>query len=262
MQRLSVVLASVILASSPMVVFAERVVFDFIPNALSANDMSPDGRFIVGDSDIDGNGFADGTYLLDRSTQVMTALPPLGFDTCQPFRTMAPRLWETSLIPVHWVPTLRRGGRPLEVGKAWGIFRTPALVPVAAIPMRFSGDGSTVVGLSWDGCSGRGFVWTEATGMLELQNLANGNNRASVISADGTIIGGFAQGSFDRTPAVWSNDTSGVLLDPPNGDAQGEIHGIRDDGSVLLGEFTDSIVAPLRHEMDGGPWWLAAGTDR
>ncbi len=118
-----------------------------------------------------------------------------------------------------------------------------------------SGDGSTVVGLSWDGCSGRGFVWTEETGMLELQNLANGNNRASVVSTDGSVIGGFAQGSFSRTPAVWSNDTSGVLIDPPNGDAVGEIHGMRDDGSVLLGEFSsDSGEVPLATK------WIAAPT--
>ena len=37
-----------------------------------------------------------------------------------------------------------------------------------------SADGSVAVGLSWDGCSGRGFRWTEATGMVELEGLANG----------------------------------------------------------------------------------------
>src|SRR5690606_1515466 len=64
-------------------------------------------------------------------------------------------------------------------------------------------DGSTVVGLSWDGCDGRGFIWTQADGMLELEPLANGANRASVISSDGSVIAGFAQGNFNRTPAVW-----------------------------------------------------------
>jgi hypothetical protein len=74
--------------------------------------------------------------------------------------------------------------------------------------------------------------------MVELEGLANGSNRASVISADGSIIGGFAQGSFSRTPSVWYGDTAqGELLDPPNGDALGEVHGIRDDGSLLLGTW-------------------------
>jgi hypothetical protein len=73
--------------------------------------------------------------------------------------------------------------------------------------------------------------------MQELEVLANGGNRASVVSADGTVIAGFAQGSFSRTPAVWSSDTSGQLLDPPNGDALGEVHGISDDGTKLLVEW-------------------------
>ncbi len=52
-----------------------RVVFESIPGALGANDMSPDGRYIVGDTDTNGDGFPDGAYLLDRTTQIMTQLP-------------------------------------------------------------------------------------------------------------------------------------------------------------------------------------------
>lgn len=67
-----------------------------------------------------------------------------------------------------------------------------------------SADGSVAVGLSWDGCRGRGYRWTEATGMQELQFLTpvgSGGDRASVLSADGNLIGGFAQGTQTRTPA-------------------------------------------------------------
>ena len=134
-----------------------------------------------------------------------------------------------------------------------------------------SADGSVAVGLSWDGCSGRGFRWTEATGMVELESLANGKNRASVISADGSVIGGFAQGSFSRTPSVWDGTTAtGQLLDPPNGDALGEVHGIRDDGSILLGNWIaqdDPLGAPraMTWTDNNGTWdrqMIASGSFR
>jgi uncharacterized membrane protein len=95
-----------------------------------------------------------------------------------------------------------------------------------------SADGSTVVGLSWDGCSGRGFIWTLATGMQELQVLGNGGNRATAISADGSAIGGFAQGSFSRTPAYWQPDLSGQLIDI---NEQGEAYNFTADGSLSVG---------------------------
>jgi hypothetical protein len=100
-----------------------------------------------------------------------------------------------------------------------------------------SADGTAAVGLAWDGCSGTGFLWTEAGGTIALESLANGNNRASVVSGDGTLIGGFAQGSFSRTPAIWGAFGNGQLLDPPDGDVLGEVHGINDEGTVLLGEW-------------------------
>ncbi len=229
-------LAILLLAILPVVASAERVTFEMITGALSANDMSPDGRFIVGDSDIDGNGSADGIYLLDRTLAVMTSLPFPGLS--------AVAVSDDGTYVVGDIPD--PSGTGTNVAGRWtaangwqslGHLDNAGACPSRSDSYEISADGSTVVGLSWDGCSGRGFVWTEATGMLELRNLANGNNRASVISADGTIIGGFAQGSFSRTPAIWSNDTTGELLDPPNGDAVGEVHGIRDDGSILLGNF-------------------------
>ena len=68
--------------------------------------------------------------------------------------------------------------------------------------------------------------------------LANGGNRASVLSADGTIAAGFAQGSFSRTPAIWdASGADGSLLDPPAGDVVGEVAGMSDDGTILLGNW-------------------------
>ena len=95
-----------------------------------------------------------------------------------------------------------------------------------------SGDGTTVVGLGWKNCSGRGFRWTQATGMVELQSLVNGNNRCSAISGDGSALGGFAQGTFNRTPAYWDASTAGVVLDP---NFEGEVYGFNEDGSASVG---------------------------
>ena len=46
--------------------------------------------------------------------------------------------------------------------------------PSSSSPYDVNSDGSICVGLSWDGCSGRGFWYSEATGMLELQVLGSG----------------------------------------------------------------------------------------
>lgn len=96
-----------------------------------------------------------------------------------------------------------------------------------------SGDGSTVVGLSWEGCNGRGFIWTEATLMEELEVLGVGQNRASAIAGDGSVIGGFAQSS-NRSPVLWYPDLTGVELDLA---AAGEIYGFNNDGSIGLGNW-------------------------
>ncbi|MHC5115129.1 MAG: hypothetical protein ACYTGP_11965 [Planctomycetota bacterium] len=209
---------------------AQYVTFTPIPDNGNARDMSPDGRYIVGNA----NGEP---YILDRKTGVMTALPGaqnasavsddgtvvLGdVDDPEGIGSNVAGIWEAE--KGSWTPL---GALPNALG-----------CPSRSDGYELSADGSVAVGLSWDGCSGRGFVWTQGTGMLELEPLANGGNRASVVSADGTLIAGFAQGSFSRTPSVWDGTTTlGNLLDPPNGDIVGEVRGISDDGTVLLGSW-------------------------
>ena len=180
---------------------------NFIANALSANDMSPDGRFVVGEA---GTGFMQtGTYLLDAFSNDMRILPPEGFS--------ATAVSDDGTVVVGDVPVpsgigLNDAGR-WTAADGWvsiGHLPNAGSCPSRSDSYEVSADGSVVVGLSWDGCSGRGFRWTADTGMQELQNLANGNNRASVVSADGTLIGGFAQGSFSRTPAIWDEIAGGA----------------------------------------------------
>jgi len=108
---------------------------------------------------------------------------------------------------------------------------------------RCSADGDTVVGLSWDGCSGRAFKWTPTGGMVQLETLGNGGNRASNVSADGEVIVGFAQGNFNRTPAVWLASTG--LAHPAfpfDMDALGEMWAVTPDHGTIVGQYDNAAT--------------------
>lgn len=212
--------------------------YEPIPDALSANDMSPDGRFIVGETDLDGDFLPDGTYIYDTVTEVMTLLPPEGGSATAVSddgsvilggmpdpQSPDPQIGETAAM---W--TASTGWQSL------GYLPNALDCPSRSNGYELSGDGSVAVGLSWDGCSGRGFRWTQATGMQQLQVLAFGGNRASVVSADGNLIGGFAQGTSSRTPAIWNGLLTGETLDPTAG-ARGEVMGMNDAGTIMLGTW-------------------------
>jgi hypothetical protein len=93
-----------------------------------------------------------------------------------------------------------------------------------------SADGSVVVGLAWEGCSGIGFRWEDAE-MSVLTVLEQGNNRASAISRDGEVAAGFAQ-TLSRSPALWWADGTSLAPDP---EVLGEFHAISDDGDLAAG---------------------------
>lgn len=236
--------ATCITAAVSAAAFAEgeTVTIEFIPDAKGANDMSPDGRFIVGLTE------SLRPYLLRTDTMTMNILPLPAYD--------AVAVSDAGKVVLGVMPDPTTGA---EVAALWssltqtwtsiGYLPDAMQCPQLSSAYELSADGKVAVGLSWDGCSGRGFRWTAETGMVELEVLANGGNRASVCSADGNVIGGFAQGSFSRTPAVWDGKGNGTLLDPPNGDALGEVHGINDDGSILLGEWNGDAVMWTGPEM-------------
>ena len=217
-------------------VAADTVTFQMIPNAVGANDLTPDGRYIVGQSpDVIHS------YRLDTFTNEFLQFPQ---------QVDAFAVSDDGSVVLGNIPDPELGD---QVAAIWtvktGVFTSIGYLPTAgSCPSRSAGyelsaDGSVAVGLSWvNGCQARAFRWTESTGMVEMGVLANGGNRASVCSADGNVIGGFAQGSFSRTPALWDGLGTGTLLDPPNGDALGEVHGISDDGNTLLGEWEGQAV--------------------
>ena len=229
MKLTSFALASMVLLPAG-VATAQSVSFEFIPFSSGANDMSPDGRWIVGSSSF-------GPYRYDTVLGERLQLPGVGRD--------AVAVSDDGQVILGTVPDPDDFSRNLAgIWRAstntWediGFLPGALFCPNRSTGYELSADGTVATGLSWDGCNGFGFRWTEEDGMEPLENLANGTNRASVMSADGSIIGGFAQGSFSRTPALWNADGTGILLDPPDGDVLGEVHGISDDGSVILVEW-------------------------
>lgn len=106
-------------------------------------------------------------------------------------------------------------------------------------------DGKVGVGMVWNGCHTEAFRWTDTGGAGSMQILDTlgtpqiaghvPSNRATKVSDDGTMMGGFAMNNPNsRVPAAWRPDGSGFLLDPANM-GQGEVLAISADGSVLAG---------------------------
>jgi uncharacterized membrane protein len=198
--------------------------FTSVPGGFSAVDITPDGQIVVGSGS--GGGYywrwkqdpaptfvgGDGAVAVSDDGSVL-----LGNIDDQVTGAQVAGIW-----------TQATGWQSL------GYLPFALQCPSLSSAYDLSADGTTAVGLSWDGCSGRAFRWTQATGMVEQQPLASGGNRASVISAAGELVAGFAQGTFNRTPAVWNPDGSGSVWNP---DLQGEIRGTDKAGTVVLGSL-------------------------
>jgi len=195
-----------------------------LPDASWANDVTPDGEIVVG-TWVGGSGFI-WRWRVDPAPTIIPGMDAVGVsddglvvagNTTHPTTGQKVATRWTSATGVQLLGTVGGGsGCGLDLSSAYDI----------------SGDGSTIVGLAWIGCKAYGFRWTAATGMQALQYLANGLNRCSAISGDGSALGGFAQGTFERTPAYWAPDTSGFVL---NANFQGEVWGFNQDGSLSVG---------------------------
>jgi uncharacterized membrane protein len=194
-----------------------------LPDGTWANDITPDGRYVVG-------GSAGGGFIWDWKN-----------DPAPTFITGGNDITAVSDDGTVLVGCMDDPGTGAEVAAMWtqangwvslGFLPNALSCPSKSNAYDVSGDGNTVVGLSWDGCSGRGFKWTAANGMEELEVLGSGGNRATTISGDGTAIGGFGQ-TTARAPAYWdASDLSGELYDPA---VTGEVNGINGDASVSVG---------------------------
>jgi hypothetical protein len=243
----------------------DSVVFTQLLGVDSATDLSPDGRFYVGDTD------TTGPYIYDNVTQTMTLLPDVNGSSAVAVSDdgkVVLGTWYEEFNPGQWAQVACRWTEQSGQWTSLGFLPSAGFCPSRSNGYELSGDGTVAVGLSWVGCSGRGFRWTEATGMVELESLLNGANRASVVSADGNVIGGFAQAAT-RTPVAWGGTGVGVVLDPPSGAALGEIEGINDSGTIMLGGFNTKATkftngGTVRTQIGAGsllPGWVGHPMD-
>ncbi len=208
---------------------AQLVKFELLEETFSALDLTPDGQHVVG---VLSNG---GAFLWSRAAGY-TPLGGIAAFAVSDDGTVVLGSIDDGVAPqdVAAIWTAADGWQSLGTLDGTGTTCGSS----SSSGSELSADGSVAVGLGYTNvCSGTGFRWTAEEGMVPLEFLANGSNRAAAVSGDGTLIGGYAQGTFRRTPAIWSADGSGQLLDPPNGDVQGEVRAISDDGTILLGEW-------------------------
>ncbi len=203
-----------------------------LPGDAWAVDVTPDGNVVVGTA----NNFQtikDGFIWRWREEPAPTIIPGGDMVAVSDDGTVvAGNIFDASIghmVAARW--TAATGWQSL----GWlpdALNCTDPIDPSAAYDI--SGDGTTIVGLSWaTGCNARGFRWTAATGMQELQKLTTGSNRCSAISGDGSTMGGFAFGGFSgRTPAYWAANTSGAVIDST---LSGEVHGLSENGNLSVG---------------------------
>ncbi len=99
-----------------------------------------------------------------------------------------------------------------------------------------SADGKTVVGMQWyPSWTVKAFKWTEDEGYEMIGGTITSNSRANGISADGSVIYGWAEPLGPRTPVVWYNDEI-IYIDNNKG---GEAFGASVNGTYVTGNLDD-----------------------
>jgi hypothetical protein len=209
-------------------------------------DVTPDGRTaLFGDV----STFENRLWFVDTVKHTAEHRTSTG----DPLRTFATGISQTGAVtalhgePVRagvwtreagWtdLPTPHAAGCDQDIGAAWDI----------------SADGNVVAGMSWNGCAVEAFR-SDPSGMTRLELLgerigaggdAPPDNRATVISDDGSTAAGFAMMAMvDRAPALWRADGTGEVLERSAEDAPGEVLSINANGSVLAGlDGNDGVV--------------------
>jgi len=198
----------------------------------AALDVSADGATVVGTTD--GAVFrwseVTGVEILSPSDWLHTHTAGVSDDGTQIASTVyhassglyEPSRWTEGL---GWEPL---GGLPGQTPPedAWGS------------GYDISGDGSLVVGLGWHtNYRAEAFQWTQGVGMVGLGKPPNNSSRASAVSRDGHVVGGFYEhesGGY-RRPARWTDGGPVDLILGP--DDPGEVSGVSSDGTYLTGEW-------------------------
>jgi probable HAF family extracellular repeat protein len=223
-------------------------------SAAAAQDVTPDGQVVVGTSD--GRVFrwteAGGVEFLSPSDWAYTLKAAVSDDGS----TIASTLVDTADNLVSAARWTQAGGWTF-LGCLPAVPPTPDPLPQCSTGYDISGDGSVIVGLAWHGDTYRAeaFRWTEAGGMVGLGQPTGASSRASAISADGSVIGGFYEHESwgMRRPVRWvGGGASDLFIDPYT---MGEVSAISTTGELLSGEalLLDSNGFPIP------PWTMTKG---
>ncbi len=215
-------------------------------------DLTPDGTLAV----VEDPGTSE-VFFYDVATDTLTLETTVG----NPARDFSTAVSATRRLSAHHDVPVQAG---VWDGAAWTDLPSPFAAGCGeedvAAAWDLSADGTTIVGMAWEGCSPAAMRWTLGTdGMITsttLERLGSSPgslgpvNRATVISDDGRVAAGFAQTEMvDRWPAVWRSNGSGLLLPGSPPDAPGEVLAISSDGSVVAG--TQNLEAFIWTEAGG-----------
>ena len=95
-------------------------------------------------------------------------------------------------------------------------------------------DGSTVAGMQWfPDWTVKAFSWTQEDGYDMIGAPIQANSRANGISANGSVIYGWAEPNWTRTPVIWYNDEI-IFLDETQ---FGEAFGASASGNYVTGSL-------------------------
>ncbi len=223
-------------------------------SAAAAQDVTPDGQMVVGTSD--GRVFrwtaAGGVEFLSPADWLYTIKAAVSDDGS----VIASTLVDTANNLVSAARWTQAGGWTF-LGCLPAVPPTQDPIPQCSTGYDISGDGSVIVGLAWHGDTYRAeaFRWTEAGGMVGLGQPAGASSRASAISADGSVVGGFFEHETwgMRRPVRWvGGGATDLFIDPYT---MGEVSGISSSGDLLTGEalLLDSAGVPVP------PWMVTKG---
>ncbi|HNV80568.1 MAG TPA: choice-of-anchor J domain-containing protein [Tenuifilaceae bacterium] len=99
-----------------------------------------------------------------------------------------------------------------------------------------SADGSIVVGMQWyANWDVVAFKWTQNDGYEMIGADIDGNSRANGISADGSVIYGWGEPTWSRTPVIWYQGQT-IFIDD---EEYGEAFGASANGSYVTGSLGD-----------------------
>ncbi|MCB9897746.1 MAG: hypothetical protein H6825_07070 [Planctomycetes bacterium] len=219
--RASSLAAFLVLLGAPAL--SAQATFQVLPNTLGGSGISSDGT-IVGGAHAAGGGF-----LWTSSTGVvqvpgLSSVLGLSADGSSLAGT-APGTSQNEAA--RWTNGLGldlAGGPPGSIGCGADLSSGYAV----------SGDGSVLVGLGWNGCKALAFRWDSTNGMQLLPKDGPFSARASVVSRDGLVVGGFDEATDgSRRPALWFDDGSEQILSMPG--HVGEVLGVNADGGVAVG---------------------------